>query len=75
MKKKLKPKTAGRPVKNGQPATDHLHVRVTADQKSAWERAAHPQPLTEWVIAALDLALAQPQRPAARSGKLLQNPS
>ena len=57
MRKPQKPAKPGRPVKNGQPATEHLHIRVTQGQKAAWEQAAHPQPLTEWVIATLDLAV------------------
>ena len=56
----LKPHTvgrgAGRPPIGGETATHHVHIRTTAQRKSAWVRAAQPRTLAEWVTEHLDRA-------------------
>ena len=41
-------------VKNEEPATSFLQVRVTPAQKAAWVKKAHPKKLSEWVIEKLN---------------------
>lgn len=56
----LKPQTvgrgAGRPPIGGETATHHVHIRTTAQRKSAWVRAAKPKSLAEWATQNLDRA-------------------
>jgi hypothetical protein len=44
----------GRPPKNGESATGHIHIRTTLHRKSAYVRAAKDKPLAEWMTAACD---------------------
>jgi hypothetical protein len=52
----LEPRKAGRPPIGGETATHHVHIRTTAQRKSAWVRAAKPRTLAEWVKENLDRA-------------------
>lgn len=50
----------GRPLKReGDPASSHLHMRITRQQKAAYVRAAVRQKkkLSEWVCETLDKAV------------------
>lgn len=46
----------GRPPKNGETATGHIHIRTTLHRKSAYVRAARPKPLAQWATEILDRA-------------------
>lgn len=48
------PRKPGRPTRDGEAATGHVHIRTTLHRKSAWVRAAKPRTLAEWVTATLD---------------------
>ena len=56
----LKPQTvgrgAGRPPLAGETATHHVHIRTTAQRKSAWVGAAYPKSLAQWMTENLDKA-------------------
>ena len=59
MDKLAKPLKPGRPPKSGgEPASSHLHMRVTRAQKASYVRAAVRQKkkLSEWVCETLDKA-------------------
>ncbi len=45
----------GRPTIEN-PATHHIHLRVTPKRKSAYVRAAHPKGLSDWMVENLDKA-------------------
>lgn len=47
---------AGRPTTDGQPATGHIHLRVTMRRKSAYVGAAIPKTLAAWMTEHLDKA-------------------
>lgn len=47
---------AGRPPIAGETATHHVHIRTTAQRKSAWVRAARPKSLAQWATENLDRA-------------------
>jgi len=46
----------GRPPRESETATGHIHIRTTLDRKSAYVRAARGKPLAEWVTEACDRA-------------------
>lgn len=52
----LEPRKPGRPPRDGEAATGHVHIRTTLHRKSAWVRAAKPLPLAEWATQLLDRA-------------------
>lgn len=54
MKKTLPQRAA--PLKDGEAATGHIHLRTTLARKSAYVRAAKPRKLTEWMFEHLDRA-------------------
>lgn len=59
MDKSPQPLKPGRPLKReGDPASSHLHMRVTREQKAAYVRAAvkEKKKLSEWVTERLDKA-------------------
>ena len=47
---------AGRPPIGGETAIHHVHIRTTAQRKSAWVQAAKPRTLAEWATENLDRA-------------------
>lgn len=49
-------KQLGRPPKEAESATGHIHLRTTMQRKSAYVRAAKPRKLTEWIFEKLDAA-------------------
>lgn len=46
----------GRPPRDGEAATGHVHIRTTLHRKSAWVRAAKPLSLARWATLHLDRA-------------------
>jgi hypothetical protein len=48
------PNPVGRPPIRESTADSHIHIRTTRRRKSAYVRKAYPQPLTAWILNALD---------------------
>lgn len=44
----------GRPKKYGTAATSFIHIRINPERKRAYERAARPGPLAEWIVNSCD---------------------
>jgi len=51
----LEPKR-GRPPRESETATGHIHIRTTLERKTAYVRAARGKPLAEWMTEACDKA-------------------
>ena len=47
---------AGRPPREGEPATGQIQLRVTMARKNAYVKAAKPRKLTAWIFEKLDKA-------------------
>lgn len=47
----------GRPPKNGESATAHIHIRTTLARKIAWVKAAKGKPLAEMITEIVDNAI------------------
>jgi uncharacterized protein (DUF1778 family) len=45
----FKPRGRGRPPRSDTAATERLELRITADERAAWERAAGAEPLSVWL--------------------------
>lgn len=52
-------RSPGRPPVDEEAATGHIHLRVTAERKAAYVRAARPGKLSAWIVAQLDRAAAE----------------
>lgn len=61
-------RTPGRPPKDGQTASGHIHLRTTLDRKSAYVRAARPRPLAEWMTDVCDQAAQYKPDPGSQPG-------
>lgn len=51
------PLPVGRPPKNGETATAHIHIRTTLARKIVWVKAAKGKPLAEMVTEIVDKAV------------------
>lgn len=48
------PRKPGRPTRDTEGATGHIHIRVVMARKNAYVRAAKPKSLAEWATEILD---------------------
>jgi hypothetical protein len=54
----------GRPPRSDTAATERLELRITADERAAWERAAGDAPLSVWLRDLANLAAGAEERVA-----------